>query len=133
MCEEWLYQYVPHSKAEEFRRGGWEIHPLLGKHGVWSCLAVKEKEGMVKGFRRWLVKKLLPVSAFPVSARSRYIPVSGKEAIVDTSGFSQLKLSPVYSATGPRIRVKRVKKARSEDKPGDKAKPYKSDSHKKPG
>jgi hypothetical protein len=96
-------------------------------------LAVKEKEGMVKGFRRWLVKKLLPVSAFPVSARSRYIPVSGKEAIVDTSGFSQLKLSPVYSATGPRIRVKRVKKARSEDKPGDKAKPYKSDSHKKPG
>jgi hypothetical protein len=91
---------------------------------------------MVKGFRRWLVKKLLPVSAFPCSAKSRYIPVSGKEAIVDTSGFSQLKLSPVYSATGPRIRVKRVKKQPpkgSEDKPGDKAKPYKSDSHKKPG
>jgi hypothetical protein len=89
----------------------------------------------LKGFRRWLVKKLLPVSAFPVSARSRYIPVSGKEAIVDTSGFSQLKLSPVYSATGPRIRVKRVKKApsESEDKPGKKAKPYKADSYKKPG
>jgi hypothetical protein len=91
---------------------------------------------VVKGFRRWLVKKLLPVSAFPVSARSRYIPVSGKEAIVDTSGFSQLKLSPVYSATGPRIRVKRVKKAppkQSENEPGKKAKPYKADSYKKPG
>jgi hypothetical protein len=89
----------------------------------------------LKGFKRWLVKKLLPVSAFPVSARSRYIPVSGKEAIVDTSGFSQLKLSPVYSATGPSIRVNRVKKEPpSENKePGEKPKPYKANKYKKPG
>lgn len=39
--EEWLYQYIPHSKAEEYRQRGWEIHPLLGSHGVWSKLAVR--------------------------------------------------------------------------------------------
>jgi hypothetical protein len=42
MCEEWLYRYIPHAMADTYRKRGWEIYPLLGKHGIWSVLAVRK-------------------------------------------------------------------------------------------
>jgi hypothetical protein len=48
---EWLMRYVPLAKAETYRKRGWEIYPLLGKHGVWSVLAVKKVEGKGGGER----------------------------------------------------------------------------------
>lgn len=126
--------YIPHAKAEEFRQRGWEIYPLLGKHGVWSVLAVKKVEGRLKGIRRWIAKKLFPVSAFPVSAKSGYIPVSGKEMVVNTSGFSHLKFTHVPTPQGPRVRVKRIKTAPLEKQEPAKPRSHKNSSgHKKPG
>ena len=131
--EEWLMQYIPHAKAEEYRRRGWEIHPLLGKHGVWSVLAVKEKVGMVSKIKRWLQKKLFPVSAFPVSAKSGYIPVSGKEMVVNTSGFSHPKFTHVPTTKGPRVRIKRVKTAPLQEEPSKPRRHKNGNGNKKPG
>jgi hypothetical protein len=40
--EEWLLRYVPHKDAERYRKSGWTLTPLLGKHGEFSVLAVRK-------------------------------------------------------------------------------------------
>jgi hypothetical protein len=45
-------RYVPLAKADTYRKRGWEIYPLLGKHGAWSCLAVRKVEGKNGGAKR---------------------------------------------------------------------------------
>ena len=38
-----LCQFIPHALADAYRRAGWAVSPLLGHHGRWSMLAVRQE------------------------------------------------------------------------------------------
>jgi hypothetical protein len=72
---EWLCRYVPHKDAERYRKAGWTIQPLLGKHGVWSVLAVKQLRRKGKLYYKVLNED---GSAYHGGSGKWYLPRNGK-------------------------------------------------------